>query len=168
MKLGKIVILVAAFILSFLVSWLFLFIWGHNPTLVSMSPYDVNVPGKPLISAKVYSLKKGEYLLILSDTESGQREGYWFSPANGRIGAPAFPTYLPLGNRAVISKTTFDGFTSMGEYVADWETKNNNITFTIKGPSEIVRAARGLSPEDLKKELSFGTKVVMKTREQIK
>jgi hypothetical protein len=55
----------------------------------------------------------------------------------------------------------------MGEYVADWETKNNNITFTIKGPSEIVRAARGLSPEDLKKELSFGTKVVMKTREQI-
>ena len=127
MKLGKIVILVTAFILSFLVSWLFLYIWGHNPIIVTLSPYDVNVPGKPLISAKVYSLKQGEYLLVLTDVESGRREGYWFNPRNGRIGVPAFPTYLPLGNRAVISKTTLDGFTSMGEYVADWETKNNNI-----------------------------------------
>ena len=165
MNLGKIAILVAAFILSFLVSWLFLYIWGHNPTLVSMSPYDVNVPGRPLISARVYSLKQGDYLLVLTDVESGRREGYWFNPRDKRIGAPAFPTYLPLSNRAVISKTTLDGFTSMGEYVADWETKNNKITFTIKGPSETVRAARDLSPEDIRRELSFGTKVVMKTME---
>jgi hypothetical protein len=165
MKWGKIIVLVTAFILSFLVSWLFLYIWGHNPTLVSQSPYDVNVPDKPLISAKVYSLKQGEYLLVLTDAESGRREGYWFNPRDGRIGIPAFPTYLPLGNRAVISKTTLDGFTSMGEYVADWETKNNNIAFIIKGPSDAVREARDLSPEDLKSELSFGTKVVMKTRE---
>jgi hypothetical protein len=167
MKFGKIVILVTGLILSFLVSWLFLYIWGHNPTIIALSPYDVNVPGKPLISAKVYSLKKGEYLLVLTDAESGRREGYWFSPANGRIGVPSFPTYLPMGNRAVISKTTFDGFTYLGEYVADWEIKKTNVTFTIKGPSEVVRAARGLSPEDLKKELSFGTKVIMKTMEQI-
>ena len=165
MKWGKIIILVTGFILSFLVLWLFLYIWGHNPTLVSQSPYDVNVPDKPLISAKVYSLKKGEFLLVLTDAESGRQEGYWFNPRDGRIGVPAFPTYLPLGNRAVISKTTLDGFTSMGEYVADWETKNNNIAFIIKGPSDAVRAARDLSPEDLKSELSFGTKVVMKTRE---
>ncbi|MGD1042770.1 MAG: hypothetical protein ABR913_06850 [Sedimentisphaerales bacterium] len=165
MKLGKIVILVAAFILSFLVSWLFLYMWGHNPIIVTLSPYDVNVPGKPLISAKVYSLKPGDYLLVLTDVESGRREGYWFNPRDGRIGVPAFPTYLPLGNRAVISKTTLDGFTYLGEYVADWETKNNNIAFTIKGPSEAVRAARDLSPENLKSELSFGMKVIMKTRE---
>jgi hypothetical protein len=165
MKLGKIVILVAAFILSFLVSWLFLYMWGHNPVIVTLSPYDVNVPDKPLISAKVYSLKKSEYLLVLTDAKSGRREGYWFCPNKGRIGIPSFQTYLPLGNYAVISKNTFDGFTYLGKYVADWEIKNNNITFTIKGPSETVRVARDLSPEDLKRELSFGTKVVMKTRE---
>jgi hypothetical protein len=165
MKLGKIIVLATGFILSFLVVWLSLYIWGHNPIIISQSTYDVNVPGKPLISAKVYSLKQGEYLLVLTDVESGRREGYWFNPRDGRIGIPAFPTYLPLGNRAVISKTTLDGFTSMGEYVADWETKNNNIAFTIKGPSEAVRAARDLSPEDIKREISFGTKVVMKTRE---
>ena len=167
MKLGKIVILATAFILSFLVSWLFLYVWGHNPVIVTLSPYYVNVPGKPLISAKVYSLKKSEYLLVLTDAESGRREEYWFNPRDGRIGVPAFPTYLPLGNRAVISKTTLDGFTYLSEYVADWETKNNNITFTIKGPSEAIRAARGLSPEDLECEISFGTKVVMKTRSKL-
>jgi hypothetical protein len=164
MKLGKIVVLVTSFFLSFLVAWLFLYIWGHNPTIIALSPYDVNVPDKPLISAKAYSLRQGEYLLVLTNAESGRQEGYWFNPRDGRIGVPAFPTYLPLGNRAVISKTTLEGFTSMGEYLADWETKNNNITFTIKGPSDTVRAARDLSPEELKSELSFGTKVVMKTR----
>ncbi|MGB7580969.1 MAG: hypothetical protein WBL85_00790 [Sedimentisphaerales bacterium] len=165
MKLGKIIILVAGFIFAFLVSWLFLFIWGHNPTIVALSPYDVNVPGKPLISAKVYSLKKSEYLLVLTDAESGRREGYWFCPAKGRIGVPSFPTYLPLGNRAVISKTTLDGFTYLSEYTADWEIKNNNITFTIKGPSEAIRVARELSTEDLKRGISYGAKIIMRTRE---
>jgi hypothetical protein len=165
MKLGKIIILVAGFILSFLVSWLFLFIWGHNPAIVAEAPYDVNIPGKPLISAKVYSLKKGEYLLVLTDAESGHREAYWFSPDKGRIGVPSFPTYLPLGNHAVISKTTLDGFTYISEYTADWERKNNNITFTIRGPSETIRLARELSTEDLKREISYGTKIIMRTRE---
>jgi hypothetical protein len=165
MKLGKIAILATVFIFSFLVSWLFLYVWGHNPVIVTLSPCDVNVPDKPLISAKVYSLKKSEYLLVLTDAESGRREAYWFSPRDSRIGVPSFPTYLPLGSRAVISKTTLDGFTYLGKYVADWETKNNNITFTIKGPSEALQIAKGLSPEDLKREISFGTKIVMKTRE---
>jgi hypothetical protein len=165
MKLGKIIILATCFIFSFLVVWLFLYIWGHNPTIVSQSPYDVNVPGKPMISAKVYSLKQGEYLLVLTDAESGRREGYWFSPAKGRIGVPALPTYLPFGKRAVISKTTMDSFTSMDEYVADWEIKNNNITFTIKGPSDTARAARDLSPEDLKREISYNAKITMKHKE---
>ena len=166
MKLGKTIILVAGFILSFLVSWLFLFIWGHNPAIVAEAPYDVNVPGKPRISAKVYSLKKSEYLLVLTDAESGRREGYWFCPDKHRIGVPSFPTYLPLGNRAVISKTTLDGFTYLGEYNADWNIKNNNITFTIKGPSEAIRVVRELSTEDLKREISYGAKIIMRTREQ--
>ncbi len=165
MKLGKIIILVVGFIFFFLVSWLSLLIWGHNPTIVALSPYDVNVPGKPRISAKVYSLKKSEYLLVLTDAESGRREGYWFCPDKHRIGVPSFPTYLPLGNRAVISKTTLDGFTYLSEYAADWEIKNNNITFTIKGPSEAIRLARELSTEDLKREISYDTKIIMKTRE---
>lgn len=165
MKLGKIIILVTGFIFFFLVSWLFLFIWGHNPTIVTLSPYDVNVPEKPLISAKVYSLKKSEYLLVLTDAESGRREGYWFCPDNRRIGVPSFPTYLPLDNHAVISKTTLDGFTYLSEYNADWEIKNNNITFTIKGPSEAIRLARELSIEDLKREISYDTKIIMRTRE---
>ena len=164
MKLGKIIILVVGFIFSFLVSWLFLFIWGHNPTIVALSPYDVNVPGKPMISAKVYSLKKGEYLLVLTDAESGCREGYWFNPDKGRIGVPSFPTYLPLGNHAVISKTTLEGFTYLSAYNADWEIKNNNINFTIKGPSEAIRIARELSTEDLKREISYGAKIIMRTR----
>lgn len=165
MKLGKIIILVAGFILSFLVSWLFLFIWGHNPAIVALSPYDVNVPGKPLISAKVYSLKKGEYLLVLTDAESGRREGYWFSPDKGRIGVPSFPIYLPFGNYAVISKNTLDSFTYLSKYNADWEIKNNNITFTIKGPSEAIRMVREPSTEDLKREISYGAKIIMRTRE---
>jgi hypothetical protein len=163
--LGKIAILATAFILSFLVSWLFLYVWGHNPVIVTLSPYDVNVPDKPLISARVYSLRQKEYLLVLTDAESGRREAYWFSPRDSRIGMPSFPIYLPLGSRAVISKTTLDGFTYLGEYVADWKTKNKNIMFTIKGPSEAIQVARGLSHEDLKREISFGTKVVMKARE---
>ena len=165
MKLGKIIILVMSFILFFLASWLLLFIWGHNPTIIAEAPYDVNVPAKPLISAKVYSLKKGEYLLVLTSVESGLREGYWFSPAKGRIGIPSFPTYLPFGNRAVISKTTLDGFTYLSAYNADWEIKNNNIIFTIKGPSEAIRLARELSAEDLKHEISYGAKIIMRTRE---
>jgi hypothetical protein len=164
MKFGKIVILVAAFILSFLVSWLFLFIWWHNPTIVAEAPYDVNVPGKPLISAKVYSLKQGEYLLVLTDAKSGRREGYWFCPNKGRIGIPSFQTYLRLGNYAVISKNTLDGFTYLSKYNADWEIKNNNITFTIKGPSETTLLTRELLTGDLKRKISYGTKVVMETR----
>jgi hypothetical protein len=165
MKLGKIIILAGGLILSLLVVWLSLYTWGHNPTIVALSPYDVNVPDKPLILAKVYSLKKGEFLLVLTDAESGCREGYWFSPQSSRIGVPAFPTYLPLGNRAVISKATLDGFTYLGEYTANWETKNNNITFTIKGPSEAVRAARDLPPEDMRREISYYTKITMKPKE---
>jgi hypothetical protein len=165
MKLGKIIILASGFILSLLVSWLFLYIWGHNPTIVTLSPCDVNVPDKPLISAKVYSLKKSEYLLVLTDAESGRREGYWFSPQSSRIGVPSFPTYLPLGNRAVISKSTFDGFTYLSEYTADWKTRKNIVTFTIKGPSEAIRVARDLSPEDLKREISYNTKIIMKSKE---
>jgi hypothetical protein len=165
MKLGKIIILVAGFIFLFLASWLLLFIWWHNPTIVAEAPYDVNVPGKPLISAKVYSLKKGEYLLVLTDTKSGRREGYWFCPDKGRIGVPSFPTYLTLGNYAVISKNTFDSFTYLNAYNADWERKNNNIIFIIKGPSDAVRLAKGLSAKDLKREISYGTKIIMRTRE---
>lgn len=165
MKLGKIIILAIGFLLFFLVVWLSLYIWGHNPTIVALSPYDVNVPGKPLVTAKVYSLKKGEYLLVLTDAESGRREGYWFRPQSSRIGAPSFPTYLPLGSHAVISKVTLDGFTYLGEYTADWKTQNNNITFTIKGPSEAIRVARDLSPKDLKCEISYNTKIVMKLKE---
>jgi hypothetical protein len=165
MKLGKIIILVTGFVFSFLVTWLFMFIWGHNPTIIAMSPYDVNVPGKPLISAKVYSLKKGEYLLVLTDANSGCREGYWFCPDKGRIGVPSFPVYLPFGKIAIISKTTFDGFTYLSEYKADWERKNNNVTFTIKGPSEVICLARGLTAEDLKREISYSTKVIIRTIE---
>jgi hypothetical protein len=166
MKLGKIIILVAGFVLSFMVSWFFLFIWGHNPTIVAEAPYDVNVPGKPLISAKVYSLKKGEYLLVLTDAKSGRREAYWFSPGKGRIGVPSFQTYLPFGNYAVISKNTLDGFTYLGEYAADWERKSNIVIFTIKGPSEVIRLARNLSAEDLKREISYGARIVIRAREQ--
>jgi hypothetical protein len=165
MKLGKIIILVTGLILSALVVWLSMYTWGHNPTIVALSPYDVNVPDKPLILAKVYSLKQGEYLLVLTDAKSGRREGYWFCPQDGRIGVPSFPTYLPLDSRAVISKSTLDSFTYLGEYTADWETKNNNITFTIKGPSEATREARDLSPEDVKREISYNTKIVMKPKE---
>jgi hypothetical protein len=165
MKLGKIIILATGFILSFLVVWLFMYIWGHNPTIVALSPCDVNVPDKPSISARVYSLKKGEYLLVLTDAEIARREVYWFCPDNKRIGTPAFPTYVELGDRAVISKATFDGFTYLGEYTADWEIKNNNITFTIKGPSEAARVSRDLSAEGLKREISYNTKIIMKRRE---
>jgi hypothetical protein len=70
-----------------------------------------------------------------------------------------------LGNYAVISKNTLDGFTYLGEYNADWERKNNNVTFTIKGPSEAIRVARELSTEDMKREISYGTKIIMRTRE---
>jgi hypothetical protein len=165
MKLGKLIILAAGFILVLLVVWLFLYTWGHNPALVKLSPYDINVPGNPLVSAKVYSLKKGEYLLVLTNAETKQREGYWFSPDNKRIGTPAFPTYIEIGNRAVISKSTFDGFAYLGEYTAEWEIKNNNITFIIKGPSEAARLARDLSPEVLKREMSYYTRIVMKHKE---
>ncbi len=165
MKLGKIIILVVGFILLFLASWLFLFIWWHNPTIVAEAPYDVNVPGKPLISAKVYSLKKGEYLLVLTDAKSGRREGYWFCPDKNRIGVPSFPTYLPLGNHAVISKNTLGGFTYISTYSADWERKNNNIIFIIKGPSEAVRLAKELETGDLNREISYGAKIIMRTRE---
>jgi len=165
MKLGKIIILVVGLIFFFLVFWLSVYIWGHNPTIVTRSPYDINVPGKPLISARVYSLKRNEYLLVLTDVKSGHREAYWFNPGKGRIGVPSFPTYLPLGNCAVVSKTTLDGFTYLSEYAADWEINNNNITFTIKGPSEAVRLGRELSTEDLQREISYGTRIIMKTRE---
>jgi hypothetical protein len=165
MKLGKLIILAAGFILVVLAAWLLVYIWGHNPAVVDLSPYDINVSGKLLVSAKVYSLKKGEYLLILTDAESGRREAYWFCPDNKRIGTPAFPTYVEFGNSSVISKATFDGFTYLGEYTADWEIKNNDITFTIKGPSEAARVSRDLTAEGLKREISYNTKIIMKHRE---
>jgi hypothetical protein len=164
MKLGKILTLSAGLILAFIVGWLFMFTWGHNPTIVTLSPYDVNVPGKPPISAKVYTLKKGEYLLVLADASSGKCEQYWFCPDRKRIGVPSIPTYLPIGRHAVISTVTLDGFTYLGEYTADWIIKNNIIMFTIKGPPDTIRAARDFSTEDFKKEISYNRKIIMKPK----
>jgi hypothetical protein len=164
MKWKKIIILIVGFVFSFLVASIFLRVWGHDPVIISRAPYDVNVPGSPRISAKLYSLRRDEYLLILTTADTGRREKYWFNVRDGRIGVPDFPTYLPVGKWAVISKNTLDGFQYLDQYVADWQTGDGVITLTFKGRPEAIREAAGVSMEDMRSEISYERQVILRAK----
>ena len=105
-------------------------------TLVqSSSLYRATIPDKPYASARLYSLGRDQYLLVLTSKSSKHPEGYYVNLFNGKIGLPDFPDYIPLLKYALVDRRIYDGFPQLGAIKADWSVKNDRkeVYIRIKG-----------------------------------
>ncbi len=135
-----ITILVTAVVTAFILVggfWLwFSRICTPEMTLVQLSSvYRAAIPGKPDASARLYSLGRDRYLLVLTARSSKYPEGYYVNLFHGEIGLPDFPDYIPRLKYALVDRRIYDGFPELGVFKADWSVKNNGeeVHIRIKG-----------------------------------
>ena len=105
-------------------------------TLVqSSSLYRATIPDKPYASARLYSLGRDRYLLVLTAKSSKHPEGYYLDLFSGEIGLPDFPDYIPLLKYALVDRRIYDRFPQLGAIKADWSVKNDRkeVHIRIKG-----------------------------------
>lgn len=105
-------------------------------TLVqSSSLYRATIPDKPYASARLYSLGRDRYLLVLTAKFSKYPEGYYVNLFHGEIGLPDFPDYIPILKYALVDRRIYDGFPELGALKADWDVKNDRdeVHIRIKG-----------------------------------
>lgn len=105
-------------------------------TLVQLSPaFHAAIPGKSDASARLYSLGRDRYLLVLTSKFSKYPEGYYVNLFHGEIGLPDFPDYIPILKYALVDRRIYDGFPELGALKADWDVKNDRdeVHIRIKG-----------------------------------
>jgi len=114
-------------------------------TLVQLSSvFRVTIPSKPDASARLYSLGRDRFLLVLTARSSKYPEGYYLNMFHGEIGLPDFPDYIPLYKYALVDRRIYDGFPTIGELKADWSVKGDRdeVRICFKGFEE------GLADDD--------------------
>ena len=154
-KLNVLIIISATMLITALVliigfwAWLELYMVDHTVLPVSAC-YRVTVPGKPAISARLYSLGtprtgSAKDLLVLTSKSSGRREYYWIDEGRRQIGLPACPTYIQLFTSAIVDKMTPQGFPLGGELKAEWTENETEVHIRIMGFSDAAINAEAVS-----------------------
>ena len=146
--------------------WLwFSSIYTPEMTLLQLSrTYYATIQGIHSASAKLYSLGRDRYLLVLKSRSSKYPEGYYLDLFHGEIGLPDFPDYIPLCRYALVDKRIYDGFPDLGALKADLDVKKDKdeIHLRIKGFKE---KELGINDEELMREkmpIAYQSNIVLK------
>ena len=138
-------------------------------TLLQLSrTYHATTPGMPSASAKLYSLGRDRFLLVLMSRSSKYPEGYYLNMFNGEIGLPDFPDYIPLYKYCLVDRRIYDGFPSLGALKVDLDVKKDKdeVHIRIKGFKE---KEPGINDEELMREnmpIAYQSNIVLrKTRD---
>jgi hypothetical protein len=147
-------------------------------SVVEKTPfYDVSIPGKPAVSAKLYWLGFSHlgvtghggraHLLVLTSKSSDDREFYYIKINQQEVGLPSCFKYIPLLFGAVVDRSTLSGFPFLGTLKADWEKNEREVRMRITGFSDAVQkfdpnstseAARRSRPIAYQRVIVFTTK----------
>jgi len=132
-------------------------------TLVQLSStFRAAIPGKPDASARIYSLGRDRYLLVLMSRSSKHPEGYYLNLNYKEIGLPDFPDYIPLFKYCLVDKRIYDGFPEFsGALKADLDVKNDGeeVHIRIKGFKDKESGDEELMRENM--PIAYQSKIVL-------
>jgi hypothetical protein len=134
-------------------------------TLLQLSrTYYATIQGIHSAPARLYSLGRDRYLLVLKSRSSKYPEGYYLDLFHGEIGLPDFPDYIPLYRYALVDSKIYDGFPDLGALKADLNVKEgkDEVHIRIKGFKE---KEQGINDEELMREnmpIAYQSNIVLK------
>jgi hypothetical protein len=143
-KKKRVISVILATFLTILVLAGAFYLWINTgeKKLIWASAYRVHVPGDPGASGKLYSLRNGEYLLVLTSPSSKRPEGYHINLDTHEIGLPSFSksSYIPLVRSALVDDETLEGYPFYGTIEANWEVGSDGqeVRIHIKGYADVA------------------------------
>jgi hypothetical protein len=168
MKVSALIILALGFLGA---SSVWLYLGCQGVCFVRMADYRVSVPDRPRASGALYSLDRGDYLLVLGDGSLRHCEAYYVESDRRAIGVPNFDRskYTPRPNGAFVDKLVFEKYPVIGTLAAEWRVGERETVIRITGrPPEVERADPIDDPEEFYQQwmpVAYKTEIVLtKTR----